>query len=121
MLQRDEGEHPVPAAIRPLIKNIVDALATGDLLLAGLETAGVEAVRPPTAKQIAGAIEGYGDPLAPLNDAIWERSIYNWAGGERWDFLIDLTTSREAVSDLALLLQVSGEPRAITVNSVHVP
>jgi len=62
----------------------------------------------------------YGEPLAPLNDATWERSVYRWMDGY-WQVLVDITTEGEPVSDFTLHAKLfeAGGPRA-EIASVHV-
>ena len=82
---------------------------------------GVAPIDEDTARFIAGQIAAYGAALAPLSDEVWQRSIYLWMDGY-WEFLIDLSTTEEPVSDLALLAKLYGdEDGRIEVSSVHVP
>ena len=69
---------------------------------------------------IQGSIEGYGDELVDLDDSTWERSIYRWIG-DHWLFVVDLSTAREPVSDLALHARVREASGLLTLDSVHVP
>ena len=43
----------------------------------------------------------YGCRLMPLIEECWERSCYQWQG-DYWDFIVDLCTAEEGVSDLVL-------------------
>ncbi len=73
------------------------------------------------AEFIAEQIAAYGDDLVPLSEAVWQRSIYRWMDGY-WEFLIDLSTTRETVSDLALHAKLFDDQYGrIQVWSVHVP
>lgn len=80
---------------------------------------GVRPVHPDTAKWIAENISAYGDTLAPLSEQTWDRSIYRWMDGH-WMALVDLTTSSELVSDLALHAKLYGAGD-VEVYGVYVP
>ena len=62
----------------------------------------------------------YGDALAPLDDATWIRSIYQWEQGY-WEFLVDLTTENQPVSDLTLHAKLWEADFRLEIWSVHVP
>jgi len=118
MLERDDREHPLPVELRGVFARIVDALVRGDFALDGIgEAASIDAE---TAEFIRASVEAYGDELAPLDPAVWERSCYGWSGGH-WQVLVDLTTRHEAVSDLTPHANVRLNPLCVTVRSVHVP
>lgn len=121
MLQKDDKEHPVPEPWRPKFKEIAAAFAAGDFELLNVRIDGVEPVEGGIADHIAANVAAYGEPLAPLNDATWERSVYRWMDGY-WQVLVDLTTDGEPVSDLTLHARLD-EPdgRHLTIESVHVP
>ena len=119
-LARDAQEHPVPVPVRDRVRSIVDAFVEGDLSLEHHPIEGVECVDPRTAAFIARSIAEYGDTLAALDEATWERSCYRWMDGF-WEILVDLTTSREAVSDLTLHIKMHDVPRRIEICSVHTP
>ena len=121
MLQKDDLEHLVPEPWRSTFRQIADAFVAGDFQLRRRPVDAVEPVDQATAERIAEKIAAYGEPLAPLNDATWERSVYRWMDGY-WEVLVDLTTAAEPVSDLTLhakLYERDG-PR-LEVYSVHVP
>ena len=121
MLAQDDEEHPVPEALRPRFRTLVLALVAGDFELSRHELAGISPVDPNTARFIAGQVAAYGDDLAPLRDEVWKRSAYRWIDGH-WEFLIDLSTTQEAVSDLALHAKLfDDQDGRIEVWSVHVP
>ena len=121
MLARDDNEHAIPEALRPQFRALVDALVDGDFQLSAHRIAGVAPVDERLAGFIAEQISAYGATLAPLNDDIWQRSVYAW-DGSNWQFLIDLTTTDEPVSDLVLHARLpDDEEGQIEVWSVHVP
>jgi hypothetical protein len=105
MLQRDEDEHEVPLDWHAPFEHIVSAFLAKDFYLFDHPIDRVEPIGPSTAKSIADNIAAYGAPLAALNAATWERSIYRWMDGY-WQFLVDLTTDEEEVSDLNPLCQI---------------
>lgn len=121
MLAEDDQEHPVPEALRPRFRKLVSALVAGDFELSRHQLDAVSAIDVDIAEFIAGQIAAYGDDLVPLSEAVWQRSIYRWMDGY-WDFLIDLSTTREVVSDLVLHAKLfDGEGGQIEVWSVEVP
>ena len=120
VLERDDQEHPVPIPLRDRIRSIVDAFMEGDLSLERHPIKGVAGIDAQTAGHIAGNIADYGDTLATLDEATWGRSCYRWMDGY-WEILVDLTTSREAVSDLTLHMKVRDGSRRIEICSVHTP
>jgi hypothetical protein len=121
MLAQDDEEHPVPEALRPRFRELVSALVEGDFALSRHELASVPSIDADTAEFIAEQVAAYGDDLVPLSEAVWRRSIYRWMDGH-WEFLIDLSTTREAVSDLALHANLfDDQDGRIEVWSVHVP
>jgi hypothetical protein len=123
MLQKDDAEHPVPEPLRSTVRLIADAFVAGDFQLSDHRIAGVRPIDPDTAKWIADNISAYGDTLAPLNEATWDRSIYRWMDGY-WQMLVDLTTNSEPVSDLALLAKLyeTGDDHySLAVEAVYVP
>lgn len=121
MLQRDDDEHEVPLDWHAPFEHIVSAFLAKDFHLFDHPIDRVEPIGPSTAKSIAENIAAYGAPLAALNAATWERSIYRWMDGY-WTFLVDLTTDEEEVSDLTLHARLDDAPTArLEVQSVHVP
>lgn len=121
MLQKDDLEHPVPEPWRAKFTRIADAFAAGDFRLSQHPIEGVLPVDETTAKRIAENVAAYGEPLARLNDANWERSVYRWMDGY-WQVLVDLTTRGELVSDLTLHAKLyEGDDPRVEVYSVHVP
>ena len=121
MLAQDDKEHLVPEQLRPRFQELVAAFVAGDYRLSRHALEGIAPIDEDTAQFIAGQIAAYGATLAPLNDEVWQRSIYLWMGGY-WEFLIDLSTTQEPVSDLALHAKLFGDPSGrIEVSSVHVP
>lgn len=121
MLARDDREHPIPEGLRPRLRELVTALVAGDFQLSNPGLVGVASIGARLADFIADQIDAYGATLAPLSDEVWERSVYAW-DGVNWQFLIDLTTIDEPVSDLVLHARLAGDEEGlIEVWSVHVP
>lgn len=121
MLAQDDDEHPVPEELRSRFQELVTALVAGDFQLSKHSLSGVAPIEAATARFIQEQISAYGATLAPLSDAVWGRSAYRWMDGH-WEFLVDLSTDSEAVSDLALHAKLFGGPAGrIEVWSVHVP
>lgn len=122
MLLKDDVEHPVPEPLRSKFRHIADAFVAGDYQLRDHPIAGVSLIDPDTATWRGENIAAYGDALAALNDATWERSIYRWMDGY-WEALVDLTTKSEPVSDLALRAKLyeTGDDFAVVIEAVYVP
>ena len=121
MIHRDDEEHSVPKPWRAKFRKIAEAFAAGDLQLCDAQVDGVEPIDRATADSIAANVASYEDQLAPLNEATWNRSVCRWMG-DYWLVLVDLTTAKEAVSDLTLQAKVYDESgRHIKIESVHVP
>ena len=118
---KDDDEHPVPTQLRERFQQLIAAFATGDLQLITARLDGIAPIDRKTADSIAGTIAAYGSALAPLREETWERSVYRWMDGE-WQFLIDLSTIDETVSDLVLHARLADdETFRIEVQSIHVP
>jgi len=99
----------------------VDALVAGDFRLSTHRLDGVGPIDENLADFIAEQVKAYGATLAPMNEQVWQRSVYAW-DGSNWQFLIDLTTTEEPVSDLVLHARLpANEEGRIEVWSVHVP
>lgn len=120
MLARDDKEHPIPEGLRPRFRDLVGALVAGDFQLSNPRLDGVAPIDARLGDFIAEQINAYGATLAPLSEEVWERSIYVW-DSPNWQFLIDLSTTEEPVSDLVLHARADGEKGLIEVWSVHVP
>lgn len=121
MLARDDKEHPIPEGLRSRFRELVAALAAGDFQLSNHTLDGVAPVDARLAGFIAEQINAYGATLAPLSDEVWRRSVYAW-DAPNWQFLIDLTTTDEPVSDLVLHARLPDDREGrIEVWSVHVP
>ncbi|UXH76489.1 DUF7668 domain-containing protein [Roseateles amylovorans] len=113
--------HPVAAAWRPLLRDIVRCFAHGDYALsAGIS--GVEPISAGIAEQIRAYITEYGARLTELPEAAWQSSVSQWYD-PHWEVLVDLWTVEEGPSDLVLKARVretdSGD--RITVEMVYVP
>ena len=121
MLARDEVERPVPPEWRVTFQEIADAFATGDFALKNHPIDRVAPVDQPTSAFIASCVTGYGDTITPLQPATWERSVYLWMDGY-WQFLVDLSTDAEEVSDLTLHAKLpDGDDARLEIQSVYVP
>ena len=98
-MQNDsETELPIPIGWRPTFVAIAQAFVEGDYQLSRGAPGG-EGVDDKTASRIPRFVSDYGEVLAPLTDAIWERSICLWME-DYWQAIVDLCTESEAVSDL---------------------
>lgn len=120
LLSKDDAEHPVPEPWRSTFRQVANAFAAGDLQLSGNAIEDVAPVDEASADFFRESARSYGDDLAPLNDATWERSIYRWMDGY-WQFLVDLTTEQEPVSDLTLHAKLDEITGQLQLESVHVP
>ena len=121
MLARDDKEHPIPEELRPQFRELVSALVAGDFQLSNHRRDGIAPIDARLAGFIAEQIDAYGATLAPLSDEVWQQSVYTW-DGPGWQFLIDLTTTEEPVSDLVLHARLADDEESrIEVWSVHVP
>jgi hypothetical protein len=121
MFAKDDDEHPVPLELHATFHKIAEAFAAGDYALRNHAIAGVRLVDPSTADSIAVAVSAYGDRLAPLHASTWDHAVYRWMGGY-WQFLVDLTTDSEEVSDLTLHVTLrDAESPTLEIGSVHVP
>lgn len=121
MLDKDDIEHTVPPELRVAFHAIADAFVAGDFALQAHVIEGVSPIEQSIVQLIANSIHTYGDPIAPLKPATWDWAVYRWMDGY-WQFLVDLTTENEDVSDLTVhaILRDSDDAR-IEVQSVHVP
>jgi hypothetical protein len=121
MLLKDDQEHSVPEALRSKLRKIANGFASGDFQLRNSRVDGVEPIDPAIAYMISANVRAYGDPLAPLDDAIWESSVYRWMEGY-WLLLVGLTTEEERVSDLTLHARLyEADGSRLSIESVHVP
>ncbi|WP_439648383.1 DUF7668 domain-containing protein [Croceibacterium aestuarii] len=120
-MQKDDSEHPIPELWRDTFRQIAAAFVVGDYRLVENPVKDVATISTSIANQIAANVSAYGDRLAPLDDATWERSVYRWMDGY-WLGLVDLTTATEPVSDLTLHAKLSEETGSKwEIKSVHVP
>jgi hypothetical protein len=122
MLNKDDDEHPVPEEWRSTFRRIADAFRAGDFELRRQPIDRVAPIESATAEQIAENITAYGEPLAPLSEETWDRSVYRWMDGY-WQMLVDFTTQAEPVSDLTLhakLYEAAGDYRLV-IDAVYVP
>ncbi len=121
MLARDEIERPIPQEWRVTFQEIADAFSVGDFALQNHPVDRVAPIDEATSEFIASCVAGYGDAIAPLQSTTWERSCYLWMDGY-WQFLVDLSTDKEDVSDLTLhAILREGDDGQLEIRSVHVP
>ncbi|WP_298395531.1 hypothetical protein [Sphingobium sp.] len=114
-------EHAIPLEWRTAVQNMVTSFISGDFTLSHSSFDRIAPVDPIIAQSIAANISAYGCTLAPLNPAVWGRAVYRWMDGY-WQFLIDLTTTAEPVSDLVIHARLRDDGLArLEVQSVHVP
>ena len=120
-LKDPHAAHPIAAAWRPMLREVVLRLAAGDYLLSdGVE--GVAPVSPSTAEQIRAVVVEYGATLVELPDSTWETSAAQWMG-THWQIIVDLWTAEEGRSDLILegeVVETSAGPH-LTLRAVYVP
>ena len=117
MLEKDDYEHGVPVGLRGKFRELV----AGDFQLTASRPDGVASIDADTASNIANHVAAYGDSLVPLRDEVWQTSIYRWMD-VYWQLLVDLSTTREPVSDLVLHAKLADDAAFhIEVQSVHVP
>lgn len=121
MLKKDETEHPIPELWRSTFRLIASAFVSGDFKLRDHPIEHVEPIDDETAQSIADNVADYGEPLAALNDATWDRSVYLWMDGY-WQMLVDLSTEAEPVSDLTIHARLyDGDTPRLQITSVYVP
>ncbi|NVD45915.1 DUF7668 domain-containing protein [Qipengyuania atrilutea] len=119
-LAKDDTEHRVPEPWRTKFRQIAEAFAAGDFQLNDHSIEGLAPIDLASADFFRDSSRAYGDDLASLDDATWERSVYCWIDGH-WEFLVDLTTEHEPVSDLALHARLEERTGLLILDSVHVP
>lgn len=117
----ENGSHPIADEWRPILREVVKALAEGDYDL----SRGIPSVAPvsnATADQIRAYISDFGEVLADLPDETWDSSVSQWMG-THWDVLVDLWTVESGESDLVLSLRVfeADDGFRFEMDSVHVP
>ena len=103
-LKDEKNAHPIADTWRPVIREIVRALAEGDYGL----VRGIPSVAPPsraTAEQIRTYVADFGEALAVVPDETWNSSVSQWME-THWDLLVDLWTLESGRGDLALSLRV---------------
>lgn len=116
-----EQAHQVSGVWRDTIREIVDALASGDHRLSRpIES--LVSVTAATADQIHRYLENYGETLTQLPNEAWDSSVAQWTG-THWDLLIDLWTVESGRSDLVLDLRVFpfADGFRFEIHAVYVP
>ena len=119
---KDESRaHSVAGAWRPILTDIVKALADGDCSLSR-GVPGVASVVRATAEQIRDYLDDYGETLVDLPEETWRSSTSQWMGAH-WDVLVDLWTLESGESDLVLSLRVFEVEGGyqFEIHSVYVP
>lgn len=119
---KDETEQrAIPTAWRPVLKEIVSALKSGDYGLK-VRIPGVESPPLETAEHIRNYIAAYGATLIDLPEECWNSSVCLWQR-THWDALVDLWTEEEGRSDLVLSTRISEVPQgyAFEIHMVYVP
>ncbi|WP_298335691.1 hypothetical protein [uncultured Erythrobacter sp.] len=119
-LASDDGEHLVPATWRSVFEDIVRAFSAGDFQLKESTIDFVAPIDEETAKHFEYCVASYGDIIVELDPKVWDQSIYARTF-DGWQFLIDLTTRSEQVSDLVLHAKFDQATRLLELQSVHVP
>lgn len=118
--KNSDRELPIPEKWRPMIADIVGAIARDDFSFDDLNVR----VEPPDEKlqdYIRESIGDYGCTLIALRAEVWKHAVYIWFEGH-WQVIVDLCSEEEGVSDLVLHLKVYDEtvPK-FEISSVHVP
>ena len=118
---KSEEELSVPLVWRRKISLIVNAIVNGNI---GLHALGpeVKSLSEAEVSQIRSNIVSYGDVLVSLSEIVWDTSVYQWMGSW-WEVLVDLSTSKEACSDLVMFVTVREceHGYCFVVDSIHVP
>jgi hypothetical protein len=117
----EEAEHPIAAAWRAALKDVVKAFVRGDYQLS-VAVPNVDPIPQADADQIKAYIADYGETLIELPDETWQTSVAQWQG-RHWDILVDLWTQESGCSDMVLAARVFERDAGyrIVVDSVHVP
>ena len=120
-LKDPTSAHPIAAAWRPMLSDVVQCLARGDYELARCGP-GVRRLAPETAEQIRGYLSEYGATLVELPSEAWNTSVAQWMD-PHWEVVVDLWTAEEGRSDLVLAGDVIevGDGVRLTVHGVYVP
>lgn len=121
VLKDEEQQQPIPSQWRQTFREIVRAFSEGDFQLSR-NIAGVRQLSSEDAERIVRNLESHGAHLRSLPEEAWKTSACQWMRGY-WDALIDLYTSEEGASDLALSVRIYETERAYDfhVESIHVP
>jgi len=119
---KNDSENAVPTCWRPVLREIVDALAAKDFALES-GVLGVESVSSAQAEHIQNYVANYGATLVTLPDEAWETSVCMWNGRHSWDVLVDLWTQTEGRSDLVLSVRVTEQASdfGFKIHMVYVP
>ncbi|WP_370182840.1 hypothetical protein [Alteriqipengyuania sp.] len=116
----DGQEHPVPQHWRAWFHDIADQFRAGNFQLRDCSIAIVAPNSARDAKFFAQSVAAYGSPLTPLSDETWRYARCRWMDGY-WRIVVDLTTSDESVSDLALHAELTEDEGTLKIVSLHVP
>lgn len=120
-LKDETREHPIASSWRPVLKEVVTALAQGDFQLSS-GVPGVVPIAPETATQMEDYLADYGETLVELPDDTWATSVAQWMG-THWEVLVDLWTAGEGASDLVLGARVheSANGHVVELQMIYVP
>jgi hypothetical protein len=120
-IKDETAAHPIAAEWRAAFAGIVHAFVEGDYRLSRSIPC-VREVPAETASQIRAYIADYGATLVDLPEETWRTSCAQWMG-THWDVLLDLWTTEEGGSDMALAASVfeTDQGFEVEVYSVHVP
>lgn len=116
----DFDVHPVPTRWRPVLKDVVKALAEGDYALSR-EIPCVR-MKPSAPAQIRSYVADYGERLVELPDDTWQSSFALWTG-THCTVTVSLWTAESGESDMVLSARVfedSGDYR-FEIGLVYVP
>lgn len=116
-----ENQIQVPAQFRKIVESIVNCISRKDLHELN-SIIYVENLEEKNFKDMLASVEAYGDNLVPLSPECWETSVC-LRTGRGLECLVDLSTEKQPVSDLALKFVTSEEvvPHCIELKGLYVP
>lgn len=117
----EDQELPVPAAWRPALGALADAMVE-KTALDPIEGFVISAIEDGLLEISRSNIEDYPDKLGPLTKESWKSSICVW-DGRCWEVLVDLTTDGGDVSDLVMHAKITecGDDYFIEPGLIYVP
>ena len=112
----------VPDIWRADISTIVQSLCERDFTLSQPQDI-TTTVEPTTARHMKGALNDYGETLAPLPEESWKTSYCERFSEKEWKVEVDLWTTESGRSDMVLTIEVDGleEGYSFELTSIHVP